>query len=324
MLDEQINRLLDEIDRVKSEIKKFKTSLGRSGPYEDQTRGILIDQMLRALGWNMGDSSQVYRQYPIGGGRVDYALIDVDQKPVAIVEAKSLNKPLDDEHRKQVASYAKNIRRGLSVLTNGDKWELYDNTRRRVKFDHRRILTVSIAEQSSLQCAVPLLQLWRSYLVPGQPAPSAVPASDSRPTSLATDAPSPQDRDWIPLSRFSLKSDTRDPKKVRLPNGEERKVEGWRKVLIEVAEWLVRDGALAGPIQADRARSSYLVNSRPRHSRRAFRRSHKLRDDLYLDTDAGSDVIIKKSKQLLQGCGKDPASIHVQVSLFSHSKRYRL
>ena len=321
MLGEQIDRLVDEIDRVKSEIKKFKTSLG---PSEDQTRGILIDPMLRALGWNMGDSSQVYRQYPIGGGRVDYALIDVDQKPVAIVEAKGLNKPLDDEHRKQVASYAKNIRRGLSVLTNGDKWELYDNTRRRVKFDHWRILTVSIAEQSSLACAVPLLQLWRPYLVPDQPAPSVVPVSAPRPTSPATAAsiqprPPAPGAGWTTLRGFSAKKGGKCPPKVRFTNGEERDIRSWKGLLVEVAEWLIRDGILTAdkcpvPTSGGYGDSYCLVNSGSKHPDGTdMFKPHILSNGLFLATSGGSDTLVRKSIALMERLSKDPAAVHVQV-----------
>ena len=318
MLGEQIDRLVDEIERVKSQINNSGASLRSS---EKRTGRILIDPMLQALGWDTGDGLLVISEYNIDGERVDYALIGADQQPVAIVEAKKLDEPLS-RHREQVARYAKKTRRGFSVLTNGNEWEVYDNSKPG-RFEQRRILMVSIAEHSSLACAVPLLQLWRPYLVPDQPAPSVVPVSDPRPTSPETAAPI-QPRPPAPGAGWKSLRDLRIaekharlPPKMRLPNGEERKIERWNDILFEVAEWLIRDGKLTAakcPIPLGRSDRNCLVNSRPKHTNgRDLRSPRELTKGLFLNVDMAPTKLVGRSRELMEHLGRDPATVHVQA-----------
>ena len=318
MLGEQINRLVDEIERVKSQINNSKASLRSS---ETRTGRTLIDPMLQALGWDTGDSSQVISEYNIGSERVDYALIGTDQKPVAIVEAKALNKPLDGRPLKQLGDYAKNIRRGFSVLTDGNKWELYDNSRRG-SFERKRILTVSIAEQSSLLCAVTLLQLWRPHLIPDQPTPSTVPKSAPRPTRRAAVAPS-QHRlpapglGWITLEDLGAERWASFPTQVRFPNEEAKDIGSWKSLLIEIAEWLVRDGVLnknMRPLTKGPDSLYCLVNTRSSHPNgtKIFR-PHKLSNGLFLATSGGAVELARKSRNIMEYLRKDLTDVHVRV-----------
>lgn len=61
------------------------------------TRYTLIDPLLRELGWDTADPSQVIPEYKSGNGRADYALLGSDGAPAMMVEAKSLGKPLRDD-----------------------------------------------------------------------------------------------------------------------------------------------------------------------------------------------------------------------------------
>ena len=62
---------------------------------EMSTRYIVVDPVLRSLGWDLSDPSQCIVEYATAGGsgslpRVDYALIGRDGCPVVLVEAKRL------------------------------------------------------------------------------------------------------------------------------------------------------------------------------------------------------------------------------------------
>ena len=114
MLDE----LIDTIKELQERISKHGDVLRSS---EAQTRMSLIDPLLRALGWNTASPAELRPEFVLRSGRADYALLDVNQRPVAIVEAKKLNEPLGNAEM-QLLPYAFTSNVGYAVLTDGDHW----------------------------------------------------------------------------------------------------------------------------------------------------------------------------------------------------------
>lgn len=107
----------------------YESEIGGS---ETRTKYALVDPILKALGWDLHDPSQVKVEYPVYRGRVDYALFNDSSasKPSVLVEAKSLStewylSPPDAEA--QLLSYAErlDIRRGHGAITNGKQWNIY-------------------------------------------------------------------------------------------------------------------------------------------------------------------------------------------------------
>ncbi|MDP9321332.1 MAG: DUF5655 domain-containing protein [Chloroflexota bacterium] len=95
---------------------------------EDNTRALLIDPMLAALGWKVDDFSEVERGYPVfDGTRLDYALkAPKAPKPVLVIEAKALGVLLDDpKHISQTVNYANNEGVRWCVLTNAIVYRTY-------------------------------------------------------------------------------------------------------------------------------------------------------------------------------------------------------
>ena len=108
---------------------------------EDQTRYAIIDPIIRALGWNTADPKECSIEHFLrnaqgDGGWADYALflecdihaiVEGTVPPTVLIEAKSLRTPLD-AHVEQLAWYvdAANMKKGVSVLTNGNEWWIYD------------------------------------------------------------------------------------------------------------------------------------------------------------------------------------------------------
>ena len=68
---------------------------------EALTRYALIDPLLRELGWNTSDPTQVVPEFPVPGGRADYALV-VGGESRIMVEAKKLDEPLDNAARQGI------------------------------------------------------------------------------------------------------------------------------------------------------------------------------------------------------------------------------
>jgi predicted type IV restriction endonuclease len=79
---------------------------------EANTRALLIDPILAALGWNLFDIDEVEREFRVYDGTfLDYAL-RVEGKPRLFVEAKSMNKGLADKtFIAQTVNYASGLSR---------------------------------------------------------------------------------------------------------------------------------------------------------------------------------------------------------------------
>ena len=149
-------------DRIKHDLDLPRPITGAN---EDRTRHALIDPLLGALGWS--DPLVLTPQYLVRYGlgeyeyRVpDYALHLPDDisNPIAFLEAKRMNEPLTSDHRKKLFEATKYARdKGVGVqyciLTNGDRWDLYEPT----NGGYRRILSLSIRNQPASECANLLL-----------------------------------------------------------------------------------------------------------------------------------------------------------------------
>ena len=109
-------------DRI-SKIRELGEHLG-----EQDTKAILIEPLLAALGWHADEFTEVRHEYRFRtqDNPVDYALLDFGH-PCLLIEAKSLGTPLD--HHKcatQVLGYASAAGVGWALLTNGDDYRLYN------------------------------------------------------------------------------------------------------------------------------------------------------------------------------------------------------
>ena len=101
---------------------------------ELQTRYILIDPLLRAIGWDTEDPAQVHVEHHVAGRkkRVDYVLYR-DDKPVAFIEAKKYGGCWKDKPYvkavSQVASYSlegqNKERVPIGIVTDGSAWYVY-------------------------------------------------------------------------------------------------------------------------------------------------------------------------------------------------------
>jgi predicted type IV restriction endonuclease len=81
--------------------------------------------VLRQLGWDTEDVTEVYPQRQLSnGGRADYDL-QVGGTSRVFIEVKRWNHPLNDEDEGQLRDYCIAGKPSLAVLTNGRQWRLY-------------------------------------------------------------------------------------------------------------------------------------------------------------------------------------------------------
>ena len=116
---------------------------------EMSTRYIVVDPVLRSLGWDLSDLSQCVVEYatadhPGNVPRVDYALLGRDGSPVVLVEAKrielSARMASNETHRREreadwdqargtLCDYLNGVRTAeVGVITNGQEWEIFSAT----------------------------------------------------------------------------------------------------------------------------------------------------------------------------------------------------
>lgn len=124
--------------KIKSPLANFTNTLGQIkesaiqyydalSTNESSTRAVLIDPILRTLGWDTGNPFMVDVEKPIDKGRVDYALNGVDQEIRIIVEAKKLGTDLfEKDIYLTIINYAFSSGVPDLFLTDGLKWLHYN------------------------------------------------------------------------------------------------------------------------------------------------------------------------------------------------------
>ncbi len=100
--------------------------------HETSTRYILIDPILRTLGWDTSNPAECVVEYEVArkgnypATRVDYVLKDSTGEPAIVIEAKRIDVESDDELAlDQMERYLQAIPTAtMAVVTNGQYWNI--------------------------------------------------------------------------------------------------------------------------------------------------------------------------------------------------------
>ena len=117
------------------------------GITEMETRASLINPMLNALGWRVGDLEQVRQEYRFqpSDNPVDYSLME-GGKPSLFVEAKALGKDLSDRKwASQILLYASMTGVAWVVLTDGNEYRIY-NAHARVAVEQKLFGSIRLTD----------------------------------------------------------------------------------------------------------------------------------------------------------------------------------
>lgn len=123
MAIEDVQAVIRHANRIIRESKELVEK------HERRTRYYIIDPIIRSLGWDTSDPVECEFEYWLPAGKADYALFvnrRQESNPVVILEAKGMDVPLLPGGERQLGKYARGIRRGTAVLTDGRKWRIYD------------------------------------------------------------------------------------------------------------------------------------------------------------------------------------------------------
>jgi len=117
---------------------------------EQNTKAALVEPVLRALGWDVGDPEEVWREYRRKNtdNPVDYALL-ILRTPRLFIEAKALGGDLDEPRwASQIMGYA--VVSGVEwvVLTNGDEYRVY-NSHAPVPVEEKLFRTIRISDDQA-------------------------------------------------------------------------------------------------------------------------------------------------------------------------------
>lgn len=242
-----LDDLQSVIEKLQQIIKVHRDYLSR---HEMRTRQVLIDPLLRELGWDVSDPAAVQLEYRVGQQWADYALMS-DSQPVAVIEAKRLGRGLEDDEIMQVLNYANRDGIDCMIVTDGDHWEMYEVFKRGT-LEERLLMKFQLSQQPAHKNVLQVLGLWKpnlvsdstlpadldSIVVPPEPAPDQFnnEANEQQQQQLPPDPPKDQ---W-----YSLASERRYPqftKPIQLKIGVdiERAVTSWKTVVYEVIAWLI-------------------------------------------------------------------------------------
>ena len=137
--------LPDAIHKLRAEAVKLGTS---GSGNEANTKALLIEPLVAALGWDPTDVSIVEREVKVFDGTfLDYAL-KLEGEARLYVEAKGVNESLDDKKFiAQTVNYANNDGVVWCVLTNGPRIRVY-KTNEPVEMDRKLLFEVDLTDDS--------------------------------------------------------------------------------------------------------------------------------------------------------------------------------
>lgn len=112
---------------LKEHINDIRESLekGELPPNEAAVCDDIVRRIVHELGWPRFQSRIVYPQYPVEGGKVDFALCHPPSEPCVFIEAKQVGGIENADAEEQLFRYA--FRRGvpIAILTDGQKWQFF-------------------------------------------------------------------------------------------------------------------------------------------------------------------------------------------------------
>ncbi len=132
--------LYDDLSKIS---KRVKSQLQQMKNNEAATINVSVQPVIRALGYDMENLSEVYPEYPIlNMDAVDYAIMR-DGKPKIFIEAKNANLALD-KHWKQLFQYFNADDVIVGILTNGIEYRFYTDLKKSNIMDKEPFMTIDM------------------------------------------------------------------------------------------------------------------------------------------------------------------------------------
>ena len=244
---------LDSLQRVIEKLQKtIEAHRGYLAENETRTRQVLIDPLLRKLGWDVSNPNIVQLEYRVKQGQPDYALMSKG-KPLAVVEAKRLESDLGDDQIMQALAYANAGGIPYMIITNGDTWEMYE-VFKPAELEDRLLIKLELSQQPADKDASQAWAMRKPNLTAKKPVfepPKPALAQSSRQPNKLPKKQLPDVYSIDDDARYPFASEERfypqdsKPTKVRIDNRRPETVKSWKTVIHKVAAWLADERILS-------------------------------------------------------------------------------
>ena len=315
--------------------EELKQRIDQHGKYlresEYRTRILLIDPLLRILGWDVEDFHCVEIEFRTSQSvqeRADYVLKNGESK-VAIVEAKRLGTVMSAVERRQAKEYADYADTSQCVLTDGAKWLLYDLNQGRNPDTMQPWVEFDIENNSSELLVLRCLALWRpnftsktNFLPISNPSfgssvdndrlETNTPTNEPQEESLSDDLPINDDKRYPFASSGRLYPQGTKPTLLKIGNRVDKPVEYWVDVIHEVVTWLIDEGKLSNqhcPIEI--GKKTFINSEAVNRDGTPFKNQQQLPKNLFLQRSIETDRQWPKLKELLIQFNVDRRKIEV-------------
>ena len=312
-----LGNLQSVIEKLRKTIEAHRGYLAEN---ETRTRQVLIDPLLRKLGWDVSNPNIVQLEYEVRKERADYALMSKG-KPLAVVEAKRLGSDLGDKQIRQALNYANPDAIRYIIVTDGDKWEMY-KVFEEVKLEERLLMKLELSQQPADKNASqawamrkPNLTSKKPCFVPPKPAPDQSSRQPNKPPKKQPpDASSIDDDERYPFaSNKRLYPQDTKPTKLKIGNNPEKTVNSWKVVIHEVAAWLADERRLSANDCPIGGRTYTFIGRKAEHPNGTqFTNPRRLSNGLILERDyVNTREQWRKLKQLLEDLDVNRNTIRV-------------
>lgn len=279
---ERLSLLAKTIERLRARITQHGEHIG---DHETRTRVILIDPLLRSLGWETEEPASVVHEHSVGRQRVDYAL-KIQGTIFGILEAKALKSKLNDGALVKYVGQHPNV--PVIAFTNGDEWRFF----LKVNQYERETVKVSASLEGAFKIGFDLDQ---KIGRPGEPPPP--PNGITLPKLLARMMAGEFPKGKKP-TRVSF-----DGVPTELPK------RTWKQMYATVASHLVATGRIHRgnvPIKRPKAKKPLVSLSKD-----GFNSAVDIGGGLWLEANVNATGAVDNSIFLLERCGVDPSTVRV-------------
>ena len=137
---------IDQLKQFSGRIEKMKENIST----EEATKTSMIMPFFQMLGYDVFNPLEFVPEYTadVGikkGEKVDYAIMDENQQPLILVEAKWCGENLD-KHASQLFRYFSTTPAKFGILTNGIVYRFYTDLEEQNKMDERPFLEIDLLD----------------------------------------------------------------------------------------------------------------------------------------------------------------------------------
>ena len=339
--------LLELVETLRKRIGEHGQLLSQN---ETRTRYALIDPLLWGVGWDTEDPAQVVPEYALAPKSADYALLGSDGRPTMIVEAKRLDRPLQDGLSQSIA-YCVEQGTPYFCVTDGRRWAIYE-TFRQVPVDKKLVTEFDVLKDSPAEVCLKALALWRPSVAEGNVRPGEEPvvtAAEPEPIAPTPEAaprwqcsqcgeafdqqdshriarhkqehtlrpqaapPNADAGEWISLADLEGKPYTK-PDELLVPSGESIPATSWTDLTAQLTQWLVGKGLLSERSRPIRHGNRYLLAPEPIHPTGKKFINARMVGPLWLNSNYGAPAHVRNARLIIEHAGMTPADFKVRLA----------